>query len=178
MELCPKFCTSKFGHGTSTVAECDKQATVVGLLITLGDDGRGHVSSTADRRPSPVDILSIQRWSTDVRIRVARVRLHYLILVSRVDMVNIIERKRVFLQACRLAHQSLCLEGVPAKRLIGSGCRFGWSTDGCIKWGGDRRRKGAVFGVNVGHPIVTNGILCVRGGDAALPKLLWDFLFY
>jgi len=27
----------------------------------------------------------------------------------------------------------------------------------------------------VGHPIVTNVILCVRGGDAALPKLLWDF---
>jgi len=30
----------------------------------------------------------------------------------------------------------------------------------------------AVWGVNVRHPIVTNGILCVRGGDAALPKLL------
>ena len=37
--------------------------------------------------------------------------------------------------------------------------------------------EGAVLVVNVGHPIVTNGILCVRGSDAALPKLLWDFLF-
>jgi len=31
--------------------------------------------------------------------------------------------------------------------------------------------------VNLGHPIATNGILCVRGSDAALPKLHWDFLF-
>jgi len=36
--------------------------------------------------------------------------------------------------------------------------------------------EGAVLGVNVGHPTVTSGILCVRGGDAALPKLLCDFL--
>jgi len=36
---------------------------------------------------------------------------------------------------------------------------------------------GAVSGVNVGHPVVTKGILYVRGGDAALPKLLWNFLF-
>ena len=28
----------------------------------------------------------------------------------------------------------------------------------------------AVLVVNVGHPIVTSGILCVRGGDAAAPK--------
>jgi len=41
----------------------------------------------------------------------------------------------------------------------------------------DRRREGALFKVNAGHPTVTNGIVCVRGGDAALPKLLWDFLF-
>jgi len=38
--------------------------------------------------------------------------------------------------------------------------------------------EGAVFVVNVGHPIVNNGILCVMGGDAAFPKLLWDFLMY
>ena len=31
-------------------------------------------------------------------------------------------------------------------------------------------------GLNVGHSIVTNGILCVRGGDAVLPELLWDSL--
>jgi len=36
--------------------------------------------------------------------------------------------------------------------------------------------EGAVLVVNVGHPIVTNEILCVRGSDVALPKLLWDFL--
>ena len=58
-----------------------------------------------------------------------------------------------------------------------------WS-DG--KWGRSRveivEGKGAVSAVNVGHPIVTNGDLvallfsAVRGGDAALPKLLWDFL--
>jgi len=33
----------------------------------------------------------------------------------------------------------------------------------------------------VGHPIVTNGdfvaFSAVRGGDAALPKVLWDFFF-
>ena len=43
--------------------------------------------------------------------------------------------------------------------------------------------EGAVLGVNVGHPIVTNGdcgvvILCREGGDAVFPKLLWDFLLY
>ena len=48
--------------------------------------------------------------------------------------------------------------------------------DGCIGLGGDRRRRRGSSGVNVGHPTVTNGILCVRGGDAALPKLLCDFL--
>jgi len=37
--------------------------------------------------------------------------------------------------------------------------------------------EGAVLGINVGHPTVTKWILCVKGGDAALPKLLWDFLF-
>jgi len=46
--------------------------------------------------------------------------------------------------------------------------------DGC----GDRRRKGVVFGVNMGHPTVSSGNLCVRGSDAALPKLLWDFLIH
>ena len=35
----------------------------------------------------------------------------------------------------------------------------------------------AVLAVDMGHPVETNGIVCVRGGDAALPKSLWDFLF-
>jgi len=30
---------------------------------------------------------------------------------------------------------------------------------GVLDWGGDRRREGTVLGVNVGHPIVTNGDL-------------------
>jgi len=34
--------------------------------------------------------------------------------------------------------------------------------------------EGAVL--TVGHRIVTNGILCVRGGDADVPKFLWDLL--
>ena len=48
------------------------------------------------------------------------------------------------------------------------GGEWGRSKDECIAWGGNRR---------MGHLIVTNGILCVRGGDGALPKLLRDFLF-
>ena len=30
----------------------------------------------------------------------------------------------------------------------------------------------------MGYPIVTNGILCVSDGDAALPKLLWGLLLH
>jgi len=47
---------------------------------------------------------------------------------------------------------------------------------GVLEGGGDHRSGGGNLGVNVGHLIVTNNILCVRGGDAALPKLLWNFL--
>ena len=57
------------------------------------------------------------------------------------------------------------------------GGEWGRSRDGCIRWDGDRQREAAVLGVNAGHPIVTNGIRCVKGGDAALTKLLWDCLF-
>jgi len=54
---------------------------------------------------------------------------------------------------------------------------------GVLNGGGDRRREGAVLGINVGHPIVTSGTLwrffsALGGGDVAFPKLLWDFLFY
>jgi len=34
-----------------------------------------------------------------------------------------------------------------------------------------------VLWVNLGHPIPTDGIFSVRGGDAAHHKLLWPFLF-
>ena len=47
---------------------------------------------------------------------------------------------------------------------------------GVLDGSGDLRREGAILGVNLGHPIVTNRILCVRGGNDAFPKLLWDFL--
>ena len=39
------------------------------------------------------------------------------------------------------------------------------STDGCIRWGGDRRRGRGIFGVNLGRLIVTNG-----NGDALFPN--------
>ena len=56
---------------------------------------------------------------------------------------------------------SLSRKCIVAKRLLGSGCHLGWcvgwSRDGCIRWGGYRRREGAVLVVNLGHPIVTNG---------------------
>jgi len=48
--------------------------------------------------------------------------------------------------------------------------------------GGDRRRRRDSLGVSVKDPIVTKGefvslfFSAVSGGDAALPKLLWDFL--
>jgi len=52
---------------------------------------------------------------------------------------------------------------------------------GVLNGGGDRRRGRSSFGSKCGtcHCTVTIGILilCVRGGDAARPKLLWDFLF-
>ena len=47
---------------------------------------------------------------------------------------------------------------------------WGRSSDACIRWGGDRRRGGAVLGVNLGRPTVMG----LR--DAALPKLLWAVL--
>ena len=46
------------------------------------------------------------------------------------------------------------------------------SRDGCVRWVDIVEGEKAVFGVNVGYPVVTIGILCVRGGDEALPKLL------
>jgi len=37
--------------------------------------------------------------------------------------------------------------------------------------------EGAVLGVNVGHPILTNGILCVRSGDSLFPNDFVEDLF-
>jgi len=47
---------------------------------------------------------------------------------------------------------------------------------GALNFGGNRRRGRGSLGGSLGPSIVTNGIVCVRGSDAALPKLLWDFL--
>ena len=50
---------------------------------------------------------------------------------------------------------------------------------GAIDEGDDCRRGMKSFRGDVGHPIVTNGNLYVRvGGDAALPKLFWEFLLF
>ena len=40
--------------------------------------------------------------------------------------------------------------------------------------GGDRRRKGAVLGMNLGRPIVTN---CIWNGDALFPNYFGEDLF-
>ena len=40
---------------------------------------------------------------------------------------------------------------------VGVSAEWGRSRDGCIRWGGDRRREAAVLGVNLGRPIVTMG---------------------
>jgi len=55
---------------------------------------------------------------------------------------------------------------------------WGLSRDRCIRWEWRSSTGRGSFGVDVGHLIVTNGDLCIviRGGDAALPKLRWDFL--
>ena len=37
------------------------------------------------------------------------------------------------------------------------GGEWGRSKDRCIRWGGDHQRGRAVFGVNLGNPIVTSG---------------------
>jgi len=44
----------------------------------------------------------------------------------------------------------------------------GRSKDGCIRWGGDRRREWAVLGVNLGRPIVTNGVFATRSSQITL----------
>ena len=49
---------------------------------------------------------------------------------------------------------------------------------GVLDGSGDRPRGRGSFVGKCGHPIVANAILCLSGGDAALPKLLWDFLLF
>jgi len=100
------------------------------------------------------------------------------------------EHKQAFLQVCRLNHLSLGRSVRLSFRKVYCGKTADWIRMpfglvsgvgrgmGVLDGGGYRRREGAVLDINVGRPIETNGILCVRSGDAALPKLLWDFMLH
>jgi len=57
---------------------------------------------------------------------------------------------------CLLPESVLWQNGLMYPDTIWDG-EWGRSRDGCIRWGGDVEGEGAVFGVNLGHPIVTNG---------------------
>jgi len=97
--------------------------------------------------------------------------------------IQSIEHKQVFLQVCRLSHLSVSVSGTCTmpKWLIGSGCHFGWwvgsdALDGVIiKGNGQFWDKCGTYHCN---QLGLYGVLfsAVRGGDVALPKLLWDFL--
>jgi len=82
------------------------------------------------------------------------------------------------LRTCRLAHLcvSVCLSvrkvycGKTAERIrmpfgVVSGVGRGI---GVLDEGGDRRREGAVLGVNFGRPIVTNGAFATRSSQITL----------
>jgi len=74
-----------------------------------------------------------------------------------------------------------------AKRSIGSGCRLGCMVSGVsrgmgvLDGNGDRRRRGTVLGLNVGHPIVTSGdcgvvTLCREGWCHGSLQITSEFL--
>jgi len=46
------------------------------------------------------------------------------------------------------------------------GGEWGQSRDGCISWVDIIEGEVAGLGLNVGHPIATNRILCARGGSS------------
>ena len=52
------------------------------------------------------------------------------------------------------------------RRQIRSRCRLGLSVlsveDGCVRWVEIVELDGAFLGINVGHPIVTNGTSCAK----------------
>jgi len=52
--------------------------------------------------------------------------------------------------------------------------------DGRISWGGDRRGKGTVFGVNLWRPIVTNGDFVAQSykSDALFTNYFGEDVFY
>ena len=66
-----------------------------------------------------------------------------------------------------------------AKRLTGSGYRLAGMVSrvgrgmGVLDGAGDHRREGAVWGVNLGRPIATNG-----DGDALFPNYFGEDLFH
>ena len=51
--------------------------------------------------------------------------------------------------------------------------KWGRSTYGCIRRGGDRRREGAVLDLNLGRPIVTKGDFATR----LFPSYFGQYLF-
>ena len=84
-----------------------------------------------------------------------------LLFLARCSLSIERERKRSWYTIMHVPFVGLSVRKcIVAKRLIRSGCRLGgqWSRskDGCIKWGGDRRKEGTVLGVNLGRPIVTS----------------------
>ena len=53
--------------------------------------------------------------------------------------------------------------------------------DGILDGGGDRRREGAILGLNVAHPIVTNGdsaALCLEGWRYGSSQITLGFLVF
>jgi len=89
---------------------------------------------------------------------------HFTRLVSFIFLaaslsINAIERKRVFLQTCRLSNLSVYLSVGRFVGPVGELWKNGWldldavwggewgrSRDGCIRWGGNRRRRDSFVG--------------------------------
>ena len=107
--------------------------------------------------------------------------------------INTEERKRVLEQSCRLARLSACRSVCRYLQWVICGKTADWiwvqfvvvsgisRGTGVLYGDGDRRRKRDSFGGKCGESHCNQWefcrvvILCRGGGDAALPKLLWDF---
>jgi len=88
-----------------------------------------------------------------------------MLLLAAALSINAVERKQVLLQVCHPCHLSVCLsdwEVYCGKMADWIWIQFGVVSGvgrgmGVLDGGGDHRRGRGSFGVNVGHPIVTNG---------------------
>ena len=108
-----------------------------------------------------------------------------VIFISRVAIQSI-ERKRVFLQVCRLSHLSVCLSVcMSGKCTVANWIRMPFVVvsgvgrgTGVLDGSGDRRMEKGSFGGKCGTSHCNQWglcgvvILCHEGCDAALPKLL------